>query len=177
MDQLIKCYVKAGRVGDAVRLADVQLRGIADPLVRARVVLTVYPWRFGAAVWAGAARRHTELVAAAEAALALPDADADAAGLALTPHNALIFLPAELGAKAVARTVARTQPLEPLNGTWPRLRACAACRYRIGLRLGYLLWEVTATDVLYPLIAGILQVRVGPGRAGPGRAGGRTEFA
>jgi hypothetical protein len=128
VDQLIKCYVKAGRVGDAVRLADVQLRGIADPVVRARVVLTVYPWRFGAAVWTGAAARRAEVVAAAETALAMPAADADTAGLAMSPHNALIFLPAELGARAVARTVARTQPVAPLNGTWPLLRSCAACR-------------------------------------------------
>ncbi len=158
VDLLIKCYVRAGRVGDGVRLADTQLRSITDPTVRARVALTVYPWRFGAAAWAGAAARRAEVVAAAEAALAMPEADAHAAGLTMAPHNALIFLPPGPGARLVARAVARAHPLAPLNGTWPQLRACEACRHRIGLRLGYLLWEVRETDVLYPLIAAVLQV-------------------
>jgi len=61
VDLLIKAYVKVGRVGDAVQLTDQQLEridSVKEPYVHARVALTVFPWRYGAAVWKGIGENH-----------------------------------------------------------------------------------------------------------------------
>ena len=75
----------------------------------------------------------------------------------MTPHNSLIFLPNELGAHIVRRYVSETYSISPINNTYPRLRVCPSCQYQARLRLGYLLWEVRESDVLYSLVAGLLQ--------------------
>ena len=70
VDLLIKSYVKVGRVGDAVVLTDEQLARIdpvKEPVVHARVALTVFPWRYGAAVWKGVSSHYQQLVRASGA--------------------------------------------------------------------------------------------------------------
>ena len=67
VDLLIKSYVKVGRVGDAVVLTDEQLARIdpvKEPFVHARVALTVFPWRYGAAVWKDIGSHYQQLVRA-----------------------------------------------------------------------------------------------------------------
>ena len=74
VDLLIKSYVKVGRVGDAVSLTDEQLARIdsaKEPFVHARVALTVFPWRYGAAVWKDVKSHYKQLVRASELSLQL----------------------------------------------------------------------------------------------------------
>eukprot|EP00802_Teleaulax_amphioxeia_P003209 Tamp_03212.p1 GENE.Tamp_03212~~Tamp_03212.p1 ORF type:complete len:685 (+),score=107.63 Tamp_03212:259-2055(+) len=160
VDLLIKSYVKVGRVGAAVTLTDKQLANldpVRDSLVLARVALTVYPWRFGAGLWKDIGAHYTQLVRAAEKSLQLSPKEVEETSLRMTPHNSLIFLDNELGSAVVARYVSETYKNQPINGTYARLRVCPSCQYRARLRLGYLLWEVRESDVLYTLIAGLLQ--------------------
>lgn len=74
VDLLIKSYVKVGRVGDAVLLTDEQLAridSVKEPFVHARVALTVFPWRYGSAVWKNLSSHYKQLVRASELSLQL----------------------------------------------------------------------------------------------------------
>eukprot|EP00960_Hanusia_phi_P043103 755866-Hanusia_phi.AAC.2 len=161
VDLLIKCYVKVGRVGDAVRLTDKQLAAMAgdekDPLVRARVALTVFPWRYGSATWKDLGQHRKELVRAVELTLGMSQEEVEKAGIKMTPHNSLIFLDNELGSRVIERHILQSYLPAPVNGSYARLRTCPTCKYQPQLRIGYLLWEVRESDVLYSLLAGILQ--------------------
>jgi hypothetical protein len=76
----------------------------------------------------------------------------------MTPHNSLIFLNASLGNEIIRRYVSETHRTEPLNGTLAPLPCRRhACPSSPPLKIGYLCWEVVETDVLYTLIAGLLE--------------------
>ena len=74
VDLLIKAYIQVGRVGDAVMLTDQQLArtdAAKEPLVHARVAMTVFPWRMGAAMWHNIEAHYEQLVRASERTLEL----------------------------------------------------------------------------------------------------------
>lgn len=75
----------------------------------------------------------------------------------MSPHNSLIFLDASLGSNTIRRYVAQAHPTAPLNTTFASLPCGGGCAQPPRLKIGYLCWEVVESDVLYTIIAGLLE--------------------